>query len=445
MSDLARLARAVRGAAPLALLSCLSWPAAASDGAPEAYEVSLLRAAIAIACEAPEVEDIAEKAAGLPGFNGFYRQPLTVRLVGWRASFLVAGGTVTVERMAPGGRLGYVTAQLDGHGWRPQLVASADLSCTIYAARKLVYGTDGAPLAIEHMDGLFGRTGRSDPVNPEVPHGRDPGGVPVALVDTGVNYLLPEISERLARDVDDGLLGFDYWDLDRRPFDADPVQSVFFPARHGTGTASVLAREAPVVKLVPYRYPRPDMTRMTDLVADAAAKHIRVVNVSLADRDPANWRTFATAAERHPQMLFVVAAGNLSLDLDREPMYPAALDLANMITVTSATADGRLHHSANWGRTTVDVMVPAQALLITDFDGGVRRASGSSYAAARVSALAACLLAAHPEWATEVLKRAILARAIASADAARVAAGFLPDPVGVDRGACPGASPGTGL
>ena len=69
---------------------------------------------------------------------------------------------------------------------------------------------------------------------------------------------------------------------------------------------------------------------------------------------------------------------------------------------------------------------------------GCGRYPGSSYAAARVSAFAACLVAAHPEWTAAQLKSAILARAEkpASALVAYVGAGMLRDPAGTDRGAC---------
>ena len=82
--------------------------------------------------------------------------------------------------------------------------------------------------------------------------------------------------------------------------------------------------------------------------------------------------------------------------------------------------------------------MPAEGVLVTGFNGKARKVSGSSYAAARVSAFAACLLAAHPEWTALDLKSAILARAEkpVSAMLAYVAAGALHDPVGTDRGAC---------
>jgi hypothetical protein len=86
----------------------------------------------------------------------------------------------------------------------------------------------------------------------------------------------------------------------------------------------------------------------------------------------------------------------------------------------------------------VDLLVPAEELLVTDFYGHPRVVSGSSYAAARVSALAACLLQDNPDWRAEILKAAILeqARSPDAQTAAFSTYGFLPDPGARQRGAC---------
>lgn len=54
---------------------------------------------------------------------------------------------------------------------------------------------------------------------PRVPPGIDPGGRTVALVGNGVDYRRPEIAARLARDGEGEIVGWDFLDGDRRPFD----------------------------------------------------------------------------------------------------------------------------------------------------------------------------------------------------------------------------------
>ena len=80
-------------------------------------------------------------------------------------------------------------------------------------------------------------------------------------------------------------------------------------------------------------------------------------------------------------------------------------------------------------------MVPGENVVALDFDGERRPVSGSSYATARATALAACLLAGHPEWTTTQLKAAIFHEAQAN-EAGDVAEGFVPDTALGNRGAC---------
>lgn len=407
---------------------------------------TLIRAALDIGCAAITLGDVIDQAAALPVDSAAGERPIFTRH-GWRKRFVVDGSAadgqtsrareLTLERLAPYGVLHRVTAQIGGPaGARPELVAVADHQCRVTLARRLVYDAAGQAVRLEELDEQLIPAGWSLAVNPPVPPAEDPVGVPVAVVDTGVNYLLPEIAPRLARDARSGLTGYDYWDGDRRPFDLDLVGSAFFPAHHGTRIASIVLNEAPVAKLIVYRYPRPDMARMTELIDDAAAHGVRIVNVSLVADRRDDWRAFEAAAARHPEMLFVVAAGNDGRDLDREPAWPASLPLDNILTVTFATEDGRLPRGANWGAVAVDVMVPGDQVPALDFDGRRRYVAGSSYATARVSALAACLLAAAPHLSTTALRRNILDLATVSPDSTRVAGGFIPLERMQARGAC---------
>ncbi|MDZ7749422.1 MAG: S8 family serine peptidase [Halofilum sp. (in: g-proteobacteria)] len=424
------------GRCALALLLLVSAGSARAATADDTDPRGLLRQAIAAACEAPR-EDLAGMAARIPRARALSDEPLVVRGLeaGWRRRFAVDDGAeLRVERFEPRGQLRRVSAEY----WapvagdpRPRVAALAGPRCRIRLGRRLVYeaGVSQA-VAIEYLDAGLEPTGQREPLNPPVPAGEDPGGVPVALVDAGVNYRLPAIGERLARDAAGTILGYDWWDMDRRPFDANPARSPFFPQRHGTRTASLLLREAPAARLVPYRYPRPDMGRMAALVEDAAGHGVVVVNLSLGSGKRAEWQAFARAARAHPGMLFVVSAGNNGRDIDARPVYPAALGLDNVITVTSAENDGTLAAGSNRGREAVDLMVPAERLRLTDFDGRQIVASGSSHAAVRVSALAARLLAKHPGWRAPELRAAIFARVLPqlSGEAPPVAQGFMPRP-----------------
>ena len=441
-------------AASLLCLSALSGSevAARSPDPEPATSLERVRAATAATCRGGEAGAGADALTlSLGGAVELSSGPLAVRgdhAVGTRRSLMLRDGArMRIDRIEPGGVLRRVVvsyAEPAPAGRRPVLLAVADGSCRMAAGRRLTYYEDGMARAVEHLGSSLERVVRTEPLNPPVPGGTESGAVRVGLVDSGVNYLLPEIASRLARDEDGALVGFDFWDLDARPFDSNPARGAFHPQRHGTRTASLLLEEAPVAALVPYRYPRNDMSRMRRLVEHAAAAGVRVVNLSMGSRRLSEWADFEAAARDHPRILFVVSAGNDGADIDETPVYPASLKLDNLLTVTSADDFGLPARGSNWGRGSVDVAVPAERIPVTGFDGRPRRASGSSYAAARVSAFAACLLAAHPEWTAPALKSAVLARAEKPVHQtlAYVGAGVLRDPAGAGRGACP-AQPDT--
>lgn len=442
-----------RAAAAVAAFFVL--PVMADDPVNPASPAARLLAAVEAVCGGAQVHADGADIV-LPGATLVEKSPLVVRgrEIGWRRRFVVAdsGDQVLLETIQPGQLVRRVRAELHAPAGnvnpilRPTLTIVADGQCRVQMVRRLIYDADGKAEYLEQLSPALDGVQTREPLNPPVP-AMAPGGeggfaaapaVTVAMVDAGVNYLLPDINERLARDADGEILGFDYWDLDRRPFDANPMRSPFFPQRHGTQTASVLLHEAPVARLAPYRYPRPDMTRMAELIEHAASDGVVILNMSLGGNRAQEWRAFEKAAAAHPQMLFVVSAGNNGRDIDSQPVYPAALKLENMLVVSSADSSGRPAPGSNWGQASVDLLVPAEELLATDFYGRSRVVSGSSYAAARVSALAACLLQENPDWRAEILKAAILEQARPPIDetSAYSTYGYLPDPAARQRGAC---------
>ena len=356
------------------------------------------------------------------------REPrhIAVRLLLPRADELA------IERRQYRGRLRQFLvsyAAHDGARARPSLLAIADGSCGIRSGRAIREGLPGWRF-LDQLDGDLETLKWTETLQAPWPAGRDPGGVRVALVDSGLAYDLKPFRDRLARD-DAGMpLGYDFWDLDPWPYDGDVSRGPFLPIRHGTAVASVLAREAPDAALIPLRYPRPDMERMGALVARAAAAGARILAMPLGSRKAEDWGAFETAL-RGRDILAVVSAGNDGRDIDEHPVYPAALPLENILTVTSSDGFGRLARGSNWGAASVDVMLPAENLAVVDFRGASGRASGSSYAVPRLAALAARILAREPGLSAAGLKARILARAAPSPyeREGAVAAGWIPDPL----------------
>jgi subtilisin family serine protease len=428
-------------AAGWAVASCLAAGAAAASD-----PTVIVRSALDLACAVRSRADLQSLGNRLMRGRPAVQPRLRILTWGRRWVYPLPDGDLTLDLVMPRGELPQIRVQYDGaHGGRPEVVAIVDHRCGLRAARRLHYDPAGTAEWLEDLDEAMQPNGHREPLNPPVPAQVDPGGLAIAMIDTGVNYLLPEINRGLARDPGGELLGYDFWDLDERPFDVNPLRSAFFPDHHGTAIASIVLAEAPVVRLLPYRYPRPDMSRLGAAVEHAASHGARIVNLSMASFDRKDWTAFEQAAAGHPEILFVVAAGNNDRDIDRRPVYPAALPLDNLIVVTAARTDGRLVPGVNWGPQTVDLMVESEGIRALGFDGRHAPVSGSSYATARLSALAACLLAAHPDWSVTRLRMRIFALARMPAAPGYVAQGFVPDPSAGNRGACYNGAPRSGI
>ena len=318
---------------------------------------------------------------------------------------------------------------------QPSLHLALGLDCGIRNARKIVYDGQKA-VKITQLDKNLKAGDQHILLNPALewqPRESLPTGytLRVAMVDSGVNYQLPEINQHLARESNGKLIGYDFWDMDELPYDAHPSRSPFFVQRHGTRTASLLLREAPGIELVPYRYPRADMSRMRLLVEHAAQNQVEILGMPLGSNNKEEWLDFEQVARAHPGLLFIVSAGNNGRDIDQQPVYPAALKLDNMIVVTSADDFVRPAERSNWGIKSVDYLLPAEAIALTDYSGKTIKASGSSYAVARMTALVARIKQANGGRSVTQIKNEV--RRIAGlnrADTSRwVSAGYIADPL----------------
>jgi len=170
------------------------------------------------------------------------------------------------------------------------------------------------------------------PEKPVVPPDRDPGGVLVALISQGIDYRLPTLSGKLARDGEGELVGWDVIDNDRLPFDMGEGNAA--PEHGGDGTAiaaRALATGAPL-RLAPIRVDAEDGSSIARGVRVASQFRARVVLVPMWSRDSARWHLFATAAGGQAGILFILAAA----DGDKpEEAFPAAFGLENAIVVSA--------------------------------------------------------------------------------------------------------------
>ena len=307
--------------------------------------------------------------------------------------------------------------------------ARATPPCNFISIRSLVKTADGDPAIVSFGPNL--KKLGYEPQNPPLVLSesiRHRSSKPLlALVDTGVNYNLPIVQERLALNSEGQLIGYDFWDDDNRPFDKDPRKNIFFPLHHGTSVFSALTQNLGGLKIAIYRFPANDMCRFSDLIEHADRTGVRVINLSMGSNSEEDWECFYQSAKRHIDILFVVSAGNDGLNIDTNHVFPASLDLENIVVVTSSDLFGHLPRHSNYGIQSVDFMVSAEQVDIFDHRGAYATTGGSSYAAPMVAALATRFLAKNKSATTRDIVTFLESRAIKKGKNL-VKFGWIPDP-----------------
>ena len=146
-----------------------------------------------------------------------------------------------------------------------------------------------------------------------------------------------------------------------------------------------------------------DPASLARAVAFIAATPARIAVVPMWSSAKAAWEPFRQAVLQHGDLLLIAAAGDEGKDIDREPVWPAAFQLANVLVVTAPPGGtGKADAAPNGGARLVDAVVAGG-------EGRSPPANTSLAAMLAADALAGCwpkLLAAHRGGA---LKAALLA------------------------------------
>ena len=253
-----------------------------------------------------------------------------------------------------------------------------------------------------------------------MPPGRDPGGTPVAIVGTGVDYTKNGVAARLARDGEGEIIGYDFADDDRRPFSADAAAQ---------DTVGIVLSEGQATRLVPVRMTSASISSFAKAVNYAGLSPAKIILLEAPLDGPRFYGMIAAAARHFRDRLFVVPAGVGAHDLDKE--LPAIVrETPNLLIVAGADGQGAIPADADTGATALELSTDGRVLDNPIAGTGAANAPVSSpRAAARVAALAARILAVEPFIAGEALKARIagLAKPVPGA-VSRTRSGFIERP-----------------
>ncbi len=217
----------------------------------------------------------------------------------------------------------------------------------------------------------------------------------VAVVDSGIDAAHPELA---------GVV--------ERSFDA--LDSQEGPHMHGTGVAGIIAAHArllgaaPAVRILAARAfstTQGSTMSVTTSIDWAAGQGARIINMSFTGQfDQLLIRSLAAA--RQKGVLLIAAAGNAGPK--SPPLWPAADP--NVIAVTATDADDRLYAMANRGGH-VAIAAPGVDILVAVPGERYEMKSGTSFASAYVSGIAALMLERKPQLTPDAVKKTLLSTA----------------------------------
>ena len=310
---------------------------------------------------------------------------------------------------------------------KPIIELRSNNNCKIKSARILIYNNKDIPIKINSVDMSNYDIIETKFLNPDLPiiNNESDKNI-IGLIDTGINYTIKKFEKNIATK-NKKIIGYDFWDNDNKPFDSDPRQNPFFPRHHGTTVFSVLSKEAPESKIAPYRFPANDMCKFKELIDHIAKNSIKLVSLSMGSGNLLDWICFKKAAKIQKDILFIVSAGNNGFNIDNKPIYPASLDLDNIITVTSSDQTGRLGRGSNYGRYSVDFILPAERVEVIDHRGVRALTGGTSYAVPRLVSLVSRYLNKNPNSSKDDILSFLKKRAIQKGEKI-TRYGWIPDP-----------------
>jgi subtilisin family serine protease len=247
----------------------------------------------------------------------------------------------------------------------------------------------------------------------------------IALLDAGTMIAHPDLTANIWKNtaeiagngLDDDGNGFvdDIHGWDFYAGDANPSEG-----GHGTHTAGIIGADGNngigVVgvswecQIMPLRFIGPLGGFASDAVRAleyAAGKSVRISNNSWGGSNASQPLSDAIAALEDLEHVFVAAAGNLGLNTDVHPFYPASYPHDNIVSVAASTNDDTRAWFSNYGPLSVDLAAPGVSILSTyGLDYGYL--NGTSMACAHVTGIAAMLVMDFPEMTASDIRQRLI-------------------------------------
>lgn len=257
--------------------------------------------------------------------------------------------------------------------------------------------------------------------------------VVVAVIDTGVDYLHPDLAKNIWTNineipnngVDDDRNGYidDVFGIDLVDNDSDPMDAF----DHGTHVAGIIgavsnngigiagaARSAKImsIRAIPNQGDESDQS-VIEAFEYAAKMGAKIINCSFSkDQSSKEVGETIDRLSREHGILFVTTAGNQRRDIDQIPTYPASFQNDLLMTVASCSKQAAVSFFSSYGENTVDIFAPGSIIYSLKPNGEYQSMNGTSQAAPYVSAIAAEIYALFPRFTMSDVKQILMESAI---------------------------------
>ncbi|WP_455210569.1 S8 family serine peptidase, partial [Kaarinaea lacus] len=259
-------------------------------------------------------------------------------------------------------------------------------------------------------------------------HTQTGGDVVVAVIDSGLALSHPEFANNVwinpgeirNNGIDDdgnGYVddwrGWDFVNNDNYPLDDNDHGShvsgtIAAQGDNGIGVVGVNWR----AKIMPLKFMnnlgRGTIANAISAIEYAVAMGAKVSNHSWGGTGFSTALSNAIAAANRAGHLVIAAAGNSGNNSDNIPIYPAAYNLPNIISVAATDQNDRLATFSNFGTNSVDLGAPGVGIVSTIRNSNYASFNGTSMAVPHVTGAAALLLAQNPALTMAQLKTAII-------------------------------------
>jgi subtilisin family serine protease len=259
--------------------------------------------------------------------------------------------------------------------------------------------------------------------------------VVIADLDTGVNYLHPDLAANMwhnpneipANGIDDDGNGYvdDVYGIDTANGDTDPMDD-YGHGTHTAGTFAAVGNNGVGVaginwnaKILACKFMTAD-GRGFDSAAVACFNYLVAlkqhgVNVRVSSNSwgaarsgsPASVLKNAIDTAGANGIINIFAAGNAGTNNDASPFDPASMTSSSIISVAASDSGDNRAGFSNYGLTSVDLAAPGVDILST-WGNGYGYASGTSMAAPHVAGAAAMLASLDPSLSVDALKMLLM-------------------------------------